>query len=86
MSSITIRNLEEHIKTGLRLRAARHGWSMEQEVRNILQQALASDEASPSAPDSFAERIRQRFAQVDASDLPIPPRQPARMPPSFDLP
>ena len=86
MSSITVRNLEEHIKTGLRLRAARHGWSMEQEVRSILQQALASDEASASAPSSFAERIQQRFAQLDASDLPIPERQPARTPPAFDQP
>lgn len=83
MTSITVRNLDEYIKTGLRLRAARHGWSMEQEVRNILQQAVAA-EAGTAAPVSFAERIGQRFAQLDGSDLPIPPRHAARKPPAFD--
>ncbi|MBA4263396.1 MAG: pantothenate metabolism flavoprotein, partial [Comamonadaceae bacterium] len=45
MSSLTVRNLDESIKAGLRLRAARHGWSMEQEVRHILQQTLAEGAA-----------------------------------------
>lgn len=31
MGSITVRNLDEHVKSGLRLRAARSGHSMEQE-------------------------------------------------------
>lgn len=83
MTSLTVRNLDEHIKARLRLRAARHGWSMEQEVRNILREAVAPD-ADPEAPTSFAERIRQRFAHVDASDLPIPARRASRTPPSFD--
>ncbi|MCL1960214.1 MAG: hypothetical protein FWG56_00175 [Desulfovibrionaceae bacterium] len=82
MASITVRNLNETIKAGLRLRAARHGWSMEQEVRHILQQALAAEQAAASG--SFAERIRQRFQGLDASDLPIAPRQPVRTPPVFD--
>lgn len=42
MSSITIRNLDDKLKASLRLRAARHGLSMEQEVRNILQSTLAA--------------------------------------------
>jgi hypothetical protein len=42
MASITIRNLDDTIKARLRLRAAQHGWSMEQEVREILQQSLQS--------------------------------------------
>ena len=41
MSSITIRNLDENLKASLRMRAARHGVSMEQEMRNILQSTLA---------------------------------------------
>lgn len=75
MTSITVRNLDERIKIGLRMRAARRGQSMEQEVRDILQQAVA-DELLPAA--NFAERIRQRFAGLDAQGLPIPARQPAR--------
>ena len=44
MSSITIPNLDESIKSSPRLRAARHGWSMEQEVRQILQQIMAPEQ------------------------------------------
>ena len=83
MTSITVRNLDEAIKTGLRLRAARHGWSMEQEVRNILQQTLAAEQAAPA---NFAERIHQRFQGLDVPEIPIPPRQTARTPPRFDAP
>jgi phosphopantothenoylcysteine decarboxylase/phosphopantothenate--cysteine ligase len=39
MASITIRQLDEALKKLLRLRAARHGRSMEDEVRTILRQA-----------------------------------------------
>jgi plasmid stability protein len=75
MSSITVRNLDESVKAGLRLRAARHGWSMEQEVRQILQQTVAPEQAGAR---SFAEQINQRFAGLDAESLPVPARKPAR--------
>ena len=81
MSSITIRNLDESIKSSLRVRAARHGWSMEQEVRQILQQILAPEFAGKI---SFAERVNRRFAGLEADSLPIAPRQIARTPPEFD--
>lgn len=80
MSSITVRNLDEGIKASLRLRAARHGWSMEQEVRHILQQTLAPEEANAL---SFAERVNRRFQGLQAQDLPIPARQPARTAPTL---
>ena len=41
MASITIRNLDEETKRRLRIRAARHERSMEEEARNILRSALA---------------------------------------------
>jgi plasmid stability protein len=40
MASLTIRNLDNNLKTQLRLRAARHGRSMEAEARTILRQTL----------------------------------------------
>lgn len=80
MSSITVRNVDDSIKASLRLRAARHGWSMEQEVRHILQQTLAPETAEPI---SFAERINRRFKGLDADDLPIPARQPTRTLPQW---
>ena len=45
MASITIRRLPERVKSRLRVRAARHGHSMEQEARAILQEALAAPES-----------------------------------------
>jgi len=36
MASITIRNLDDDVKHRLRVRAAEHGRSMEEEARDIL--------------------------------------------------
>jgi phosphopantothenoylcysteine decarboxylase/phosphopantothenate--cysteine ligase len=44
MPSLTVRQLDEHVKKRLRLRAARHGRSVEDEVRNILRSAAADAE------------------------------------------
>ncbi len=45
MASITIRRLDDELKRRLRLRAARHGRSMEDEARTILRQAAAREES-----------------------------------------
>ena len=83
MSSITIRNLDDELKASLRLRAARHGLSMEQEVRNILQSTLAA-EASPTSGLAFAMRIHQRFKGLGADQPPELERLPARAVPDLD--
>lgn len=85
MSSITIRNLDDALKASLRLRAARHGVSMEQEVRNILQSTLAAEASAANGLD-FALRINQRFKGLGADDLPLPARQQARPLPDLDTP
>ncbi|MGH7802812.1 MAG: FitA-like ribbon-helix-helix domain-containing protein [Candidatus Binatia bacterium] len=79
MASITIRNLDEKTKSRLRLRAARHDRSMEEEARNILRVAVA--EAS-SMPQDLAEAIRRRFASFGGVDLQLPAREPIRQPPA----
>ena len=76
MASLTIRNLDDDLKTLLRLQAAHHGWSMEQEAREILRQAVQP----AAAAAGFAQRIQQRFADLEAADLPIPKRRRARLP------
>ena len=81
MSSITVRNLDESVKNSLRVRAARHGWSMEQEVRQILQQTVAPEQAGQI---SFAERLNRRFVGLHVDSLPIPPRHIMRTPPELD--
>lgn len=81
MASITVRNLDEELKRRLRIRAAQHGKSMEQEVRDILKDAL--DEEVPTGKD-FIEGIRARFAELGGVELDLPARGPMREPPKFD--
>ena len=57
MASLTIRNLDEKLKSKLRLRAAQHGCSMEAEVRNILAQTLNEE----TEERNLAASIRKRF-------------------------
>lgn len=45
MGQIIVRRIEDSVKEALRLRAKRHGVSMEEEVRNILREATANDSA-----------------------------------------
>lgn len=77
MASLTIRNLDERLKTRLRVRAASLGRSMEEEARNILRAAL--EEVQPPTSD-LAERIRRRFADLGDIELRIAPREPVREP------
>jgi plasmid stability protein len=77
MTSITIRNLEVGLKRRLRIRAAEHGRSMEEEVREILREVVG--ETSP--PQNLAAAIRARVASLGGVDLDLPAREPMREPP-----
>lgn len=81
MSTMTIRNLDDDLKRRLRIRAAEHGRSMEDEMREILRTALA--EPAESGAD-FAKRVHQRFAALGGVDLPEIERGAARDVPDFD--
>ena len=81
MSSITIRNLESNVKDRLRLRAARHGRSMEAEARDILRAALAEKTRRPT---NLFEAIRRRIDSLGGVELDIPARSPLREPPRFE--
>ena len=58
MASITIRQLDEEVKRGLRLRAARNGRSMEDEARSILRSASRADTVESHAAPPRARRKR----------------------------
>ena len=79
MASITIRNLDDEVKTRLRMRAAGNGRSMEEEARLILGEAVGR------APESrnLASIIRGHFGPSRGVDLELPPREIAGDPPSF---
>lgn len=78
MASITIRRLDDSVKKRLRLRAAQHGRSMEDEARRILRAALTGEEERGS---DLAQAIRRRFEPLGGVELPLAPRQPMREPP-----
>ncbi len=80
VAAITIRQLDENIKSRLRIRAAHHGRSMEEEAREILRAALST---APPLKGNLAERIRQRFAPLGGVELKLPRRDPIREPPDF---
>ncbi|MDE0044718.1 MAG: plasmid stabilization protein [bacterium] len=80
MASITIRNLDDDVKTRLRVRAAGNGRSMEEEARLILRDAVGRKPRSRN----LAEAIRARIAPLGGVDLELPPREPGREPPTFD--
>lgn len=80
MASMTIRNLDESLKARLRVRAAQHGKSMEDEARDILRAALATEAALPAG---LASEIRAHFAPFAGVALEPLPREPVREPPDF---
>jgi len=77
MASITIRQLPETTKRRLRMRAAQHGHSMEQEARDILQAELAK---TAQTPKNIVKAIRGIFEPLGGVELEIPPREPIRDP------
>jgi plasmid stability protein len=84
VASLTIRNLDDQVKTALRVRAARRGRSMEDEARHILKTALREDD-SPRH-DNLADGIAAIFDPLGGVELDIAPREPSRDPPDFGGP
>jgi plasmid stability protein len=80
MAAITIRQLEEKIKSRLRVRAAHHGRSMEEEAREILRAALTG--SLPPEGD-LTDAIRRRFAAFGGFELEPPRRDALRSAPEF---
>jgi plasmid stability protein len=79
MASITIRNLEEDITQRLRVRAAQHGRSMEEEAREILRKVMGED----SPPRDLAAAIRARLVPDIRAELELPLREPMPDPAEF---
>ena len=77
MASMTIRNLDEKLKARLRMQAAKHGRSMEDEARDILRSALSTASVRTG---SLAKSIRRRIEPLGGVELQISPREPMREP------
>ena len=82
MATLTIRNVDSAVKEQLRVRAARHGRSMEAELRAIVVAAVG-EKTQPEI--NLAEAIRRRFAPFGGVDELEPhPPVPVGEPPRFD--
>jgi plasmid stability protein len=78
VASITIRNLDQKTKTRLRVRAAHHGRSMEEEARRLLRTALTEVSGGGG---NLADAIQARFRRLGGVELRLPSREPMREPP-----
>ena len=80
MASITIRNLDDSVKQRLRVRAAKHGRSMEEEARRILTAGVIPDDGR-----ALATAIRALFEPLGGVEIPEYPRSRSmkRKPPVF---
>jgi plasmid stability protein len=69
MASLSIRKLDDETVAHLRVRAARHGVSMEEEVRRILRQAVAT-------PERLGDLAVRLFSPAwDGGELELPDRE-----------
>jgi len=75
MASLTIRGLDDDVKARLRIQAAEHGRSMEEEARVLLTAAVSGRRP----PRGLGSYIAAQFAEVGGVELDISrSRDPAR--------
>ena len=74
---MTIRDIDEKLMARLRVQAATHGHSIEDEARDILRAALSG---APVKGQSLVDAIRARIAPLGGIELELPPREAIREP------
>lgn len=70
MAALSIRGLDDQVRERLRVRAARHGRSMEAEIRAILVDAVSE----PSASEGLFTTLLARFGDIGGVELDLPAR------------
>lgn len=81
MAQLVVRNLEDEVKARLQRRASRFGRSMEEEVRDILRNAVL-DEAGEGDP--LGSKLARRFAGLGLDQDVAELKGQAPRPPRFD--
>ena len=85
MAMLTVRNIDEQLKSLLRIRAAQDGCSMEEEVRRILRSALTPAPATTHPDSGIGSRLRQQIQALSGGvDIELPVRSMPRPDPDFD--
>lgn len=69
MASLSVRRIDDAVMERLRVRAAEHGVSMEEEVRRIIRRAVA-------APERLGDLALRCFGPAYGVELELPPREP----------
>lgn len=69
MANLSVRKLDDETMRQLRIQAAQHGVSMEEEVRRIIKRAV-------SAPDRLGDLAVQYFGGKRGEDLKLARRMP----------
>lgn len=77
MPSLSVRKLDATVYERLRIRAATHGISMEEEVRQIISHAVA-------APSQISAVFRKHFGYQNGIDLKVPNQRKPHDPLDFD--
>ena len=80
MAQFTVRHLEDDIKARLKRRAQRHGANLEEEVRQILRNAVRDE---PRIVGGLGSRIAARFRGVGLSGEIVEQRGQAAKPATF---
>ncbi len=77
MAQLLVRQIDDDVKQRLQERAAKHGVSMEEEVRMILRATVLRDDGQEFG---LGTRIAELFRDIPDNDEPLPefPRQPFR--------
>ncbi|HWE89016.1 MAG TPA: Arc family DNA-binding protein [Pseudonocardiaceae bacterium] len=70
MAAVSVRGLDERVRERLRIRAARHGRSMEAEIRTILVDAVRE----PGDAEDLFLAMLDRFGEIGGVELDLPPR------------
>jgi antitoxin FitA len=76
MAQLVVRNLDDAVKAKLQQRARKHGRSTEEEVREILRNAVWDE---PQKTEPLGKRLRALFADIGLDeDIPEWRGQPAK--------
>lgn len=82
MAQLIVRQLDESVKLKLQKQAKRHGHSTEEEVRDILRNAVRREESRSSQP--LGTRLKSRFFGIglekEITELRGQPARPADLP------
>ncbi|HEX5755109.1 MAG TPA: plasmid stabilization protein [Arenimonas sp.] len=81
MATMTIRNIDDQLKARLRVQAAQHGRSMEDEARDILRTALSLQK---TGQQPLLAALRARIEPFGGVEFSLPEREPARAPLNLD--